>query len=690
MHNNTQQPQSLLQALSKKIPPDASFLQTVQAIRSLGGDFADFLQDKDFAGSDLSGVDLTGAELDGANFIEAYLEGTLFNEASLQNADFLEAELQKAQLKKANLKGAKLHQAILDEADLSGATIRGAELLKAKLNGAILEATDLRSADLKEAQLEKAQLQKADLRNASLQNANLSEANLKGADCRNANFENANLRRATLDNTRLQGAILKGVDIDPAQLERKPQTVWEIINQPRAGRQLKQVNLSSENLREANLKKAILNQANLSETVLQEADLTEAQLSGAILTDANLREANLTRANLSSANLAGAGLREAILKNANLNNADLTNAQLAEANLSGADLRGANLAGADLREANLQNTDLRNTNWQEANLEAANLTGARRDNLPIPKQTRQPVSKTQELRFVIGAIPDQESQELEKIYGSLGEYLAEQFNQSQSKHRVQVVYEAVENYQAAVERLRSGTLDMVWFGGVTGWLAQQQVPQIMAIAQRDIDAHFRSVFIARQDHGIPSIEGDDPNALTVLRSKKITFGDPLSTSGAIMPLFYLKQAGFSAEDLAEEDQFSGSHDATIERIKSGEFDVGVLNQQVWESRQKDPNQDLDDIVEIWRSPEFCDYHWAIHREASKRFKELFDLALPTKVQAFLTKIDSSASEQHKEILRLFGASKFIPAGDEDYTIFEGVLKEVKDFLPSSVKLTIPS
>ena len=61
----------------------------------------------------------------------------------------------------------------------------------------------------------------------------------------------------------------------------------------------------------------------------------------------------------------------------------------------------------------------------------------------------------------IGAIPDQNPEHLNRLYKVLSSELSEQLN-------VQVLYKPVTNYAAAVTAFRTGNLDLVWFGALTG------------------------------------------------------------------------------------------------------------------------------------------------------------------------------------------------------------------------------
>ena len=149
-------------------------------------------------------------------------------------------------------------------------------------------------------------------------------------------------------------------------------------------------------------------------------------------------------------------------------------------------------------------------------------------------------SDTEELATLsVGAIPDQDPEKLQRLYGILSDYLSEELG-------VPVSYEPVTDYAAAVTAFKVGDLDLVWFGGLTGVQARLQVPAADAIAQRDIDAEFHSIFIANTDSGLSPLT--DAADLANLKGKTITFGSESSTSGRLMPQYFLQEAGVALSD----------------------------------------------------------------------------------------------------------------------------------------------
>jgi hypothetical protein len=68
-----------------------------------------------------------------------------------------------------------------------------------------------------------------------------------------------------------------------------------------------------------------------------------------------------------------------------------------------------------------------------------------------------------------------------------------------------VRYVPLTDYAALVTAYRRGDLVMIFFGGLTGVQARQQVPGSVTLAQRDVDERFRSAFIASTASGLPPV-----------------------------------------------------------------------------------------------------------------------------------------------------------------------------------------
>ncbi|HKK26567.1 MAG TPA: putative selenate ABC transporter substrate-binding protein [Gemmatimonadota bacterium] len=264
--------------------------------------------------------------------------------------------------------------------------------------------------------------------------------------------------------------------------------------------------------------------------------------------------------------------------------------------------------------------------------------------------------------FTIGAIPDQDPEKLQRLFGKVADYL-------HGKLDVPVQYKPVTDYAAAVTAFRVGDLDMVWFGGLTGVQARLQVPGAHALAQRGIDEGFHSVFLANTSTDLQPI--DSLPGLAELKGHTFTFGSQISTSGRLMPQYFLGEAGVGVDDFEGEPGFSGSHDKTIKLVESGTYDAGVANEQVWRSRVDSGRVDTTRVRVIWRTPPYHDYHWVIRPGLDDRFGKGFT----DRVRQALLGLSPDDPAQ-KEILDLFGARRFVPTADSSYDQIEAVGRDI--------------
>jgi phosphonate transport system substrate-binding protein len=231
---------------------------------------------------------------------------------------------------------------------------------------------------------------------------------------------------------------------------------------------------------------------------------------------------------------------------------------------------------------------------------------------PAAAQASRPVLR-------ISAIPDQNPEKLNRLYGQVAQLLGKQLG-------VTVQYVPVIDYAAAVSAFRTGNLDLVWFGGLTGVQARLQKPGAQLIAQRDIDAAFHTVFIANKASGLQPITS--LKGLQELKGKRFTFGSESSTSGRLMPQFFLPQAGVKLSDFAGgAPGFSGSHDATIALVQSGAYQAGAVNEQVWLANLRSGKANRTRVMAIWRTPGYPDYHWIGQPNLDQRFGKGFTTKL---------------------------------------------------------------
>ncbi|MEZ4503835.1 MAG: putative selenate ABC transporter substrate-binding protein [Dehalococcoidia bacterium] len=262
--------------------------------------------------------------------------------------------------------------------------------------------------------------------------------------------------------------------------------------------------------------------------------------------------------------------------------------------------------------------------------------------------------------LTIGGIPDQDVSALEAQFGAVVDYL-------EAETGLDVEYVPSNDYAAIVTAFQRGDVQLAWFGGLTGVQARA-VTEAHAVAQRPRDAEFQSVFIVNSDV--------DATTLEDLRGLTFTFGSESSTSGHLMPRYFMLEAGIDADaDLDGPPGFSGSHDATYELVQSGAFQAGALNQAVWEAAVRDGKVDTNAVRVLLETPPYYDYNWSIREDVDDTLGD----GTTDKIVEALLHVGESDEASAAQIVESFGGGAeggFIATSDENYDAIRDVAKQL--------------
>jgi phosphonate transport system substrate-binding protein len=251
----------------------------------------------------------------------------------------------------------------------------------------------------------------------------------------------------------------------------------------------------------------------------------------------------------------------------------------------------------------------------------------------------------------VSAIPDEAPTELQRKFKPLGAYL-------EQKTGMKVEFIPVTDYAASVEGLVNNKLDMVWFGGFTFVQAKMRSNgKVIPLVQREEDERFKSVFIT-SDKAISRLED--------LKGKTFTFGSESSTSGHLMPRFYLLAANVNPDTDMKRVAFSGAHDATAAAVAGGKVDAGALNASVWEKLVTERKMDPNAVRVFYTTPGYFDYNWTVRSD--------MDPALRKKITDAFLSLDK-ADPKGKEILELQRATRFLPTKAENYEAIEKAARQ---------------
>ncbi|MDX2422001.1 MAG: putative selenate ABC transporter substrate-binding protein [Amphritea sp.] len=258
--------------------------------------------------------------------------------------------------------------------------------------------------------------------------------------------------------------------------------------------------------------------------------------------------------------------------------------------------------------------------------------------------------------FVFTAIPDQDETQLKLRFQKIADYLQEEL-------QTEVRFVPVKSYAATITAFRNNQVQLAWFGGLSGVKARELVPGSVALAQGIEDPEFKSFFIANSSTGLTPADSLPKS----VRDMTFTFGSKGSTSGRLMPEYYLReQFGESPNDVFSRVGFSGNHSRTIALVESGAYQLGALNYKVWEAAVADGNVDTSKVQVIWETPTYPDYQWTLRGDMDAVYGEGFSDRVK---QALLKMTDP-------ELLRSFPRSGFIPASNKDFEPVRKVAKAV--------------
>ena len=262
-----------------------------------------------------------------------------------------------------------------------------------------------------------------------------------------------------------------------------------------------------------------------------------------------------------------------------------------------------------------------------------------------------PAALAQQQVLRVSAIPDEAPTELQRKFKPLGDYL-------QRETGLEVQFTPVTDYAAVVEGLASQKIDLAWLGGFTFVQAKIRTRGgAVPIVQRAEDEKFTSRFI------VPT--GSAAKTLADLKGLNFAFGAPSSTSGHLMPRYFLMQAGINPDTDFKAVAFSGAHDATVAFVASGRAEGGVLNASVWDKLVEAKNPNAAKVRVLATTPPYYDYNWTV--------RPGLDAALTKKLTDAFLKLDPNQPAM-KEIMDLQRASRFIPTQVSNYDGIEAAAK----------------
>lgn len=243
----------------------------------------------------------------------------------------------------------------------------------------------------------------------------------------------------------------------------------------------------------------------------------------------------------------------------------------------------------------------------------------------------------------VGLIPNQNPEEVEAQYQPLEDYLAEEIGRD-----VEVSVPAT--YNAVVEALVSGELDMAYFGGLTYVQARQRAdvtPLVTEVNPRTGTTKYHSLIITPTESDISEVEQ--------IEGRDFAFGSVSSTSGSLYPSIMLNKAGIDYRTDLGEFTYTGGHDTTAQAVANGRVDAGGLEDRIFYDLRDEGVIEEDSVRIVAESEPIEGYPWVVRDDLSGEDKEAL-------AGAYL-------NMENPELLDLMRAESYerVTADDYDYT-----------------------
>ena len=251
----------------------------------------------------------------------------------------------------------------------------------------------------------------------------------------------------------------------------------------------------------------------------------------------------------------------------------------------------------------------------------------------------------------VGVLPDQSEEQLRLLYEPLLAYL-------EAATDLDLELIVPDGYRELLDEFAAGRVQLAWFGGVTFVQAVQR-SGAEPLVLRDVDLEFTSDFLVARHAGAESLEE--------LAGCRFAFGPRLSTSGHLMPRYFLGERGIEPEEHFGEVRHSAGHDQTARWVQDGAVHLAVVNSQVVESMLREGRLSPERVRVLERTPPFRNYVWAVQADLAPRLRGRL-------LNAFLA-LASDVPEQ-AAILESLGAQGFLPASRQDYVELEAAATQL--------------
>lgn len=272
------------------------------------------------------------------------------------------------------------------------------------------------------------------------------------------------------------------------------------------------------------------------------------------------------------------------------------------------------------------------------------------ESLAEEKQLQPDDEKT--LRFVL--VPEKNIFEQRRRYKYITDYLSEKMDMN-------FIVEIMANYGDISEAFIEGKADAGFFGSFSYVLTHSKagIEPLVRPVWPNNNSTYRGYVFVRQDSNIKTVKD--------MKNKSLVLVDKATTAGYIFQLFYFKYYGINnIEDYFSRISFASSHDAAAWAVYAGEADIGGAKDHIFNGLMEEYPDFKEQMVVLFESPEVPSNGLAVRKDLNP--------AIKLRIRTLLLSLHETPEGQ--EILKNFGAIKFITTSDDDYVVVYNMAKQL--------------
>lgn len=253
----------------------------------------------------------------------------------------------------------------------------------------------------------------------------------------------------------------------------------------------------------------------------------------------------------------------------------------------------------------------------------------------------------------MGVEPYDTSAKLVPIYSHIAKAIGDKLG-------CQVKVYVTTNYNAEIEAMRNGKLEIAEFGPL-GYVLAHQVAKAEAVAAfGDKDGKPSSYWAS-----IVTYPGSGIKTVADIKGHSFAFSDPASTSGHLFPAYGLRKAGLNpAKDIKA--IYAGSHTASFEALFHHKVDAGELNSEQLQSATQRGEYKPGTFVFLWKSNPIPTDPITVRGNLPPAFK--------ARVTHVLQTLDLTTLPAKDRKIMGMGGDHFVPQTDKAYDQIRDLVK----------------